>query len=132
MTCDKLQDAVLDAVDGGTHAHNEVVRHLKTCPACAELFALHRAVDAKLAAAFAPPSLPPAFRVAVRRRIEQERQPTWWPALPETVHLLACGAATAACAVALPMPAGATLMVGVLATGFSYILLVLVEEAVTP
>jgi anti-sigma factor RsiW len=130
MTCDEAQEAVFDAIDHARIPEGALAVHLHGCPRCAELLETHRALDRQLTGAFAPPALSPSFRPALRRRIECEQAPTWWPALPEAVHLVACSLATLVCGLALPVPAATTVMLGALGTGLSYVLLVVVQEAV--
>ena len=131
MTCDEAQEAVFDAIDDGRVPGGPLALHLAGCPRCAELFESQRVLDRQLTEAFPSPTLSASFRPALRRRIRRERAPTWWPALPETVHLGACLVATAVCALTLPLPPATTVALGVLGTGLSYVLLVVVEEAVT-
>lgn len=131
MTCSEAQALMFDAIDDERLPAGTLALHLEGCPRCAEVFAGYRALDRTLADAFPPPGLSLAFRPALRRRIQQERAPTWWPSLPETVHLAACLAATVVCGVLLPAPAASTLTLGVLGTGLSFVLLVVVEEAIS-
>ncbi|AMY07780.1 hypothetical protein LuPra_00961 [Luteitalea pratensis] len=131
MTCDEAQEAVLDAIDEGRVPEGALALHLEGCRRCAELFESHRMLDRRLAEAFPLPTLSPSFRPALRRRIQREQAPTWWPALPEAVHLIACSLATVVVGLILPVPPATTMTLGVLGTGLSYVLLVVVEEAVT-
>ena len=129
MICEHLQDELFEAIDQRRTPDGPLALRLRSCSSCAQLFESQRLVDADLAGAFPPPALNPRLRTMLRRRIEAERAPAWWPALPEIVHLAACSLATAVCGVLLPVPAGLTLLLGGLATGVSYVLLVLAEEA---
>lgn len=130
MTCEEAQDSMFDAIDDGRVPSGALALHLAGCSRCAAVFESHRLLDRQLTEAFPPPTLSPSFRPALRRRIHREQAPTWWPALPETVHLAACLAATAVCMFTLPTPPATTATLGVLATGLGYVLLVVVEETV--
>ena len=138
MTCADVQEKILEAFE--TTGADAAVRqrtidaHVASCPACATFAARQRALDARLGASLAPPALSPAFRAGVRQRIRheavQQAPRGWMDAMPDVLHLASWGVATAAGMKLLPFDAITTAGVGTMAAVVTYLLLMVVREAI--
>jgi anti-sigma factor RsiW len=127
----RLVRAAPDAPPGAESGEraDEVARHLATCPACTAFAARQRALDERLARAFAPPALSPSFRPALRARMRRERYRTWRDAFPYSVHFASCAAATVACAALAPIDAPTVLASGTAIALGSYVIVSLLLQS---
>jgi anti-sigma factor RsiW len=127
MNCLQAQEAILEMFDG-TSA--DVRAHAAECPACAAFLARQSELDQNLSGLFRPAPLSADFRAGLRERIRREpvrMLPQW---LPDAVHLGSCAAATAACALLLPVGAGPVLAAGAAVTLASYVLVLMTRIAI--
>jgi anti-sigma factor RsiW len=106
----------------------EVTGHIAGCPACSAFAARQQAVDMRLRGMLVPPEMSPAFRPALRRRIRQETAELWTDFLPDKVHFVSCGLATAVCAVVMPFSVASVLSLGATATAATYVLMTAVRN----
>jgi anti-sigma factor RsiW len=141
MDCERVREALLEqparlaretsvSWDGaGASADEDIPAHLLTCPACAAFAAQQRALDERLARAFAPPALSPSFRPALRARLRRERTRARRDALPDIVHFASCGVATLVSAALAPVPAPTILISGATIALGSYVLVSLLSQS---
>jgi hypothetical protein len=118
MDCRQAQDEILEMFDGSPSAAVHV--HLAGCAACAAFLKRQTELDRQLSHLLDAPELSAGFRSGLRRRIRRESARLWPEALPDLVHVGSCLAATAVCAVALPVGPGPVLATGALITGGTY------------
>jgi anti-sigma factor RsiW len=120
--CERVRASLLEAFDE-PHALGRaagVERHLRSCESCQAFASRHQQLDAQLASALRPPSLGPAFRVNLRRRVGREITSDWYEKLPDIMHVGSCVVATGVYAVLMPADLWTTVMVGATGTLLTY------------
>jgi anti-sigma factor RsiW len=141
MDCQQVRNAILDAFEAtsvdATARQRTIDVHVASCPACAAFAARQQALDGRLGALLAPPTLSPAFRAGLRQRMQQDALQThaqpprgWMDAMPDILHLASWGVATAAAVVMLPFDSGVTAGVGAMAAAITYLLLMVVRDTI--
>ena len=80
-------------------------------------------IDSRLSAMFTPSEPSPSFRSALWARVRLEQRRAWMDAMPDVIHLVGCGIATAMSAFVLPFDAARVVMAGLMGTSVTYLLL---------
>jgi hypothetical protein len=134
MDCNEAQERILDSFIGplAPEVSRAVAAHCDACATCAAFAVQQQALDARLARFVVPANMSPAFRSALVRRMAAPPENGWREALPEIVHLISWGVATAAGAVMLPLSASVTVGAGLTAALVSYVIVALVRESLDP
>ena len=132
MTCHEAEELLLESLD---EAPAPVVRraldaHVGDCHACAAFASGLRAVDAQLAAALSPPTIPASLAPAIRAQVRRERVATMAESLPDIIHLAGCGAATLVSAALLPIDPPITIAAGLGLTCVTYVFMAVVRWSI--
>ena len=96
--------------------------HLASCGACRSFAQTQHLLDVRLAAAFPPPLLGPAFRIALKKRVRRDPVSAWPDFLPDLAHLIGCALAIVLSAFLLPRHSGTVVLAGAAFTGATYFL----------
>ena len=125
MNCEQAQEAILSSLDGAsTDAMPQAVGvHVSTCADCAAFATTQQAIDARLSAAISAPKMSASLRTRLHERMRLEQPPHWIDELPDIVHFASWAAATASCALLLPLDAGAVVGTGIAGALATYVLL---------
>ena len=118
--CDRIQAAILAALDDRDGFPSDVATHIDGCHSCAEFAKRHQELDAALASSLAPPSVGPMFRGRLRRGIRRDRTARWVEWLPEVMHVIACSVAVSIYVGLTPGAASEAVLSGLLASLVGY------------
>jgi predicted anti-sigma-YlaC factor YlaD len=114
MDCQIAREQILESLAGARPDANtsDLDIHLAGCDACRSFFETHVMLDSQLGAALQPPSLSPAFRSSLAKKLRREPLAVWSEFLPGVAHVVGCCCATGLCILLLPFAAGQTLLAG--------------------
>jgi predicted anti-sigma-YlaC factor YlaD len=131
MECERTREAILDSLleppSGDVQAMIEA--HVAGCRSCAAFAVAQRDLDRQLAMHLRPPTVPPGFRAAVRRRVRQESRAFWTDLLPDVLHFASWGVVTLFALVWLPVSTPVVLAAAAVSTLFTHILLTAFHES---
>jgi anti-sigma factor RsiW len=132
MTCPEAEELLLESFDGPPFpvVRRALDAHVAGCRACSAFAAQLRAVDAELAAVLKPPAVPTSLAAGVRTRVRRERIAALAESLPDIIHLVGCGAATAVSAALLPFDAAVTIAAGLGFTCVTYVFMAVVRWSI--
>jgi len=124
MDCQTAEEQILESLaaarSGATRSDLEI--HLAGCDACRSFAETHFMLDLQLSAAMSPPSLSPAFRNSLAKRLRPEPLSVWSDFLPIVAHVVGCFFATGFCVFLLPFAAGSIMLAGLAFTIATYFL----------
>ena len=122
MDCQKAQELILDSLaDTRPEATTpELEIHLSGCQACRSFSETQFMLDHQLSATITAPTLSPAFRPSLAKRVRREPVLVWPEFLPDVAHLSGCVCATALCVSILPFPTGSVILAGLVFTLATY------------
>jgi hypothetical protein len=123
MDCPKVQEAILEALITAAPVSEDLEQHVAGCATCARFSAHQVIIDSRLSAMFAPSEPSSSFRSTLWARVKQERRRAWTDAMPDVVHLVGCGIATAIATFVLPFDAARVVMAGLMGTSVTYLML---------
>ena len=121
MDCRQAEERILESLEVTPGANSpDLETHLAGCEACRRFIETQFMLDRQLSAAISPPSLSPAFRTSLAKRLRQERLSLWPEFLPDVAHWAGCVCATVLCVVVLPFAAGSVILAGLAFALVSY------------
>ena len=132
MKCENARDAILESLlePQSDEAQAMIEAHVAECRSCAAFKLAQRDLDRQLAQHLRPPTLPPGFRTALRRRVVRQDSPAFWSdLLPDVVHFASCGVVTLLALVWLPLSAPVVLTAATGGTLFTHLVLTAVRES---
>lgn len=124
MDCQTAQEQILESLaairpDANT---SDLEIHVAGCDACRSFSETHFTLDFQLSAVMSPPSLSPAFRRSLAKRLRRESLSVWSDFLPGVAHVVGCFFATGLCVLLLPFAAGSIMLAGLVFTVATYFL----------
>jgi hypothetical protein len=124
MDCQTAQEQILESLAATRPGANtsDLEIHLAGCKACRSFSETHFMLDLQLGAAMSPPSLSPAFRSSLAKRLRREPLSVWSEFLPGVAHVVGCLCATGLCVLLLPFAAGPIILAGLEFTVVTYFL----------
>jgi hypothetical protein len=124
MDCQTAKEQILDSLaatrPGATASDLEI--HLAGCEACRCFSETQFMLDFQLSAAMSPPSLSPAFRSSLAKKLHREPLTVWSEFLPGVAHVVGCFCATGVCVLLLPISARLIVLGGFVFTVVTYFL----------
>lgn len=123
MDCREAQEQVLDSLAQASPATamGDIETHLAECSDCRTFAETHLMLDRRLQRALPAPSLSPAFRLSLMRRIRRDPLVVWPEFLPDMAHLAGCVVAIVPCLLMLPWPAGSVILGGAVLAFATYL-----------
>ena len=108
MDCREAQQQILEllAETWSGASTPDVESHLAGCEICRSFSETQFMLDLKLRATISSPSLSPAFRINLMKKIRRESLSVWPEFLPDLAHLAGCACAASLCFILLPFSAG--------------------------
>jgi hypothetical protein len=124
MDCQETQESILDSLveSLATERYLSMENHLAGCETCSNFAKVHRTLDSRLAAAIPQGPISPAFRTALRKRIQRDPEALWPDFLPDVAHLAGCALVIALSVLLLPFNSRSVLLVGLVFTSGTYFL----------
>jgi hypothetical protein len=124
MDCQETQESILDSLVESLAAERYLAmeNHLARCETCSSFAKVQRTLDSRLAAAVARARLSPAFRSALRKRIQRNPAALWPDFLPDVAHLVGCALVIALSVFLLPFPSRSVILAGLIFTSGTYFL----------
>jgi predicted anti-sigma-YlaC factor YlaD len=131
MDCQTAQEQILESLTAappGTPG-SDLEIHLAGCDGCRSFAEIHFMLDLQLSAAMSPPSLSPAFRSSLAKRLRREPLSVWSDFLPVVAHVVGCFFATGLCVFLLPFAAGSIMLAGLAFTIATYFLQTVLQSS---
>ena len=131
MKCENAREAILESLlePPSEEAQAMIEAHVAECRSCAAFMLTQRDLDRGLTQHLRPPTLPPGFRTALRRRVRQDSPAFWSDLLPDVVHFASCGVVTLLALVWLPLSAPVVLAGSAISTLLTHVLLTAFHES---
>jgi predicted anti-sigma-YlaC factor YlaD len=130
MECENAREAILESLlePPSNEAQAMIEAHVAECRSCAAFMLTQRHLDRQLSQHLRPPTLPPAFRSTLRRRVRQE--PAFWSdLLPDVVHFASCGVVTLLALLWVPISAPVVLTAATCGTLLTHLVLTAFRES---
>ncbi len=124
MDCQETQESILNSLveSLATERYLAMENHLAGCETCSGFAKVHRILDSRLAGAVPQARLSPAFRSALRKRIQCDPEALWPDFLPDVAHLVGCALVIALSVFVLPFPSRSIISAGLVFTSGTYFL----------
>jgi hypothetical protein len=133
MDCQETQESILDSLveSPATERYLAMENHLAGCETCSSFAEVQRTLESRLAAAVPQARLSPAFRSALRKRIQCDPEALWPEFLPDVAHLVGCALVIALSVFLLPFPSRSVILAGLAFTSVTYFLQAAVRGALS-
>jgi anti-sigma factor RsiW len=122
MTCREFEEWILESLDAPlAFAHAKTLaEHLSACPSCAAFQKIQQTLDRALVEHCVAPEPRAELALALRRRVQAEKQSALWDLTPDLLHLGGGFAATLATAALFPASPATVIAAGTVLTLLTY------------